>query len=269
MTPSSQNIRLQAERRKQAWFEQRLGTGDSAAGNTVRRAAGSLPPYTTCTSAAPASRQYSSMTQSIDGGFPCYTAAANAAQSGEQACAQHRACSPDGAAMEAFLAKEIESHTCPVCYELMLAPTHAPCLLFPCGHTFCASCLQRTAGRASATQADRAHARVSVCPFCREPIERQAANVALQQLIQSYASQRDARAAIFMATEAQGDAAQGRPAAEEAASTEEDRCAVVFAAADAITVSIHSRAAAATAAAAAVKSVADGCVQVGGAHHGF
>ena len=37
------------------------------------------------------------------------------------------------AALEGFLADEISSHTCPICYELMLAPQRPPTLLFPCG----------------------------------------------------------------------------------------------------------------------------------------
>ena len=47
-----------------------------------------------------------------------------------------------GQRLEGFLATEIESHTCPICYELMRAPTHSPMILFPCGHSFCAQCLQ-------------------------------------------------------------------------------------------------------------------------------
>eukprot|EP00959_Pyramimonas_sp_CCMP1952_P279804 5850069-Pyramimonas_sp.AAC.5 len=38
-----------------------------------------------------------------------------------------------GKKLEGFLAHEIESHTCPICYELMIAPTYAPMILFPCG----------------------------------------------------------------------------------------------------------------------------------------
>ncbi len=35
---------------------------------------------------------------------------------------------------DAFLAKELENqNTCPICYELMVPPTRAPQLLFPCG----------------------------------------------------------------------------------------------------------------------------------------
>lgn len=36
--------------------------------------------------------------------------------------------------MDTFLSKELETqNTCPICYELMVPPTRAPCLLFPCG----------------------------------------------------------------------------------------------------------------------------------------
>lgn len=62
--------------------------------------------------------------------------------------------------LETFLVKEIESHTCPICYELMVAPDHSPMLLFPCGHTFCSSCIRTHTGASTR----------STCPFCREPI---------------------------------------------------------------------------------------------------
>ena len=35
--------------------------------------------------------------------------------------------------IEGNLFQEIESHTCPICYELMVPPKNAPILLFPCG----------------------------------------------------------------------------------------------------------------------------------------
>ena len=35
--------------------------------------------------------------------------------------------------IEGSLVQEMESHTCPVCYELMVPPRNAPILLFPCG----------------------------------------------------------------------------------------------------------------------------------------
>lgn len=41
--------------------------------------------------------------------------------------------------IEGSLFQEIESHTCPICYELMVAPQNAPILLFPCGMHSCAS----------------------------------------------------------------------------------------------------------------------------------
>lgn len=37
-------------------------------------------------------------------------------------------------ALDTFLVHELESqNTCPVCYELMVPPDHAPMMLFPCG----------------------------------------------------------------------------------------------------------------------------------------
>ncbi|GMH33090.1 hypothetical protein BSKO_00924 [Bryopsis sp. KO-2023] len=35
--------------------------------------------------------------------------------------------------LESFLVQEIQSQTCPICYELMASPERAPILLFPCG----------------------------------------------------------------------------------------------------------------------------------------
>ena len=43
--------------------------------------------------------------------------------------------------MEKTIAKEIESNTCPICYELMIPPNYSPILLFPFGHTFCKACV--------------------------------------------------------------------------------------------------------------------------------
>ena len=87
----------------------------------------------------------------------------------------------NSASMEAFLASEIESHTCPICYELMLAPERPPILLFPCGHSFCGSCLQ---------QHIDVHGK-GRCPVCRKSIASRAVNVPLQQLIQSYQSEKN------------------------------------------------------------------------------
>lgn len=89
---------------------------------------------------------------------------------------------------------------------------NGPVLLFPCGHTFCDACLrQHTSKHANPGKAP--------CPYCRQPIQskarrvciptawvsahrvgvgsefahsvRQARNVALEQIITSYAARRD------------------------------------------------------------------------------
>lgn len=39
--------------------------------------------------------------------------------------------------LEQTISKEVESNTCPICFELMVPPNYSPILLFPCGHTFC------------------------------------------------------------------------------------------------------------------------------------
>jgi hypothetical protein len=39
--------------------------------------------------------------------------------------------------MESYLEAELGTHTCKICFELMVSPVHTPVLLFPCGHTFC------------------------------------------------------------------------------------------------------------------------------------
>ena len=80
------------------------------------------------------------------------------------------------AQLEGFLAKELETHTCPICYEMMSGEMRSPQLLFPCGHTFCEKCLKHHLDRE----------RKSTCPFCRTRVESRAPNVSLQQLIQSY-----------------------------------------------------------------------------------
>jgi len=78
--------------------------------------------------------------------------------------------------LEGFLAAELEQTTCPICFELMVAPVHAPTLIFPCGHTFCVKCLEshiKANGRRT-------------CPFCRQSIQSQAPNMLMQQLIDGY-----------------------------------------------------------------------------------
>lgn len=43
--------------------------------------------------------------------------------------------------MEKTIAEEVENNTCAICYELMVPPHYSPILLFPCGHSFCKTCV--------------------------------------------------------------------------------------------------------------------------------
>jgi len=95
-----------------------------------------------------------------------------------RAAAAHEA---ESGKLEGYLASEIESYSCPICYEQMVPPVNQPILLFPCGHSFCARCI---------TAHTEKHRKTS-CPFCREKITSKAPNMALQQLIQNYSAKRD------------------------------------------------------------------------------
>eukprot|EP00753_Platysulcus_tardus_P018089 PLAT6708.1.p1 GENE.PLAT6708.1~~PLAT6708.1.p1 ORF type:complete len:386 (+),score=93.24 PLAT6708.1:158-1159(+) len=96
-------------------------------------------------------------------------------------------------------ASEPSSHVCPMCSQLMAGAGRDPILLVPCGHTFCASCLARQTAIELA------------CPYCRSPITGQAVNQSLKQLIASYRSHADSRAAVEAAEE------EARKAVERAA----------------------------------------------------
>lgn len=217
---------MQAERRRLAWFEERVGASSSFAsakpsGSGSCAAAGALSsaalPLCSATSSATGTHNTWHIHAATSGAQKRNLSAAitcGPTPPPEQAGAQ---------AMEAFLAQEIESHTCPICYELMLAPKRAPCLLFPCGHTFCSSCLQRSTQQ---TSTQSRHVPTSLCPYCREPVEKQAVNVALQQLICAFAAQRDAHTATLSQRRQQAlsEVRDEPQAAHDAASTEEDRC---------------------------------------------
>ena len=73
--------------------------------------------------------------------------------------------------LEKNLSKEIETNTCPICYELMVPPRNSPILLFPCGHTFCKSCVGTN------------NKNVQKCPCCRAAVKSSALNISLQNLI--------------------------------------------------------------------------------------
>jgi hypothetical protein len=81
--------------------------------------------------------------------------------------------------LDRYMSNELSTHSCSICYELMLPPKRAPVLLFPCGHTFCKECIEMHQKAKNAT-----------CPTCRAVIESKAANISLQQLIERYASMR-------------------------------------------------------------------------------
>jgi len=85
--------------------------------------------------------------------------------------------------LETFLSSELHTHTCQICFELMMPPHKSPTLLFPCGHTFCKFCVTRNA---ETTQGGKAK-----CPYCRERISSLAENHSLRQLIERFGEQRE------------------------------------------------------------------------------
>ena len=87
-----------------------------------------------------------------------------------------------GARVESLLERHIASNNCPVCFELMAGKVHEPTLLFPCGHTFCATCLR--------THLDKLGRKT--CPYCREQVQSQAPNVALRQVIDGFVERQQA-----------------------------------------------------------------------------
>lgn len=92
--------------------------------------------------------------------------------------ANRRAEERRGRVLDDHLAREIESHTCAICYELMLPPDRGPILLFPCGHTFCAACVHHHTHEQ----------RRGNCPLCRVQITSRAPNISLQQVIEAYST---------------------------------------------------------------------------------
>ena len=68
--------------------------------------------------------------------------------------------------------KEIKSHRCPCCMEVMVMPKRAPNILMPCGHTFCNQCLN--------TRDD------PKCRTCGERWRHRVPNHQLQTSIQTY-----------------------------------------------------------------------------------
>jgi len=83
-----------------------------------------------------------------------------------------------GGQVERFLEDHIATNTCPLCYDLMAGKEHRPMLIFPCGHTFCAACLNKHLLQKAAG--------TSTCPLCRQTIGSHAVNVSLQQVIDGF-----------------------------------------------------------------------------------
>ncbi|KAL4477763.1 hypothetical protein ABPG72_018937 [Tetrahymena utriculariae] len=81
----------------------------------------------------------------------------------------------EGIQLEQKISKEIENCTCPICYELMVPPNNSPILIFPCGHTFCKTCI-----------IPKDKTKLNKCPFCRKPLQSYAVNIHLQNIICAY-----------------------------------------------------------------------------------
>jgi hypothetical protein len=91
--------------------------------------------------------------------------------------------------LDAFVSQELSSFQCPICFELMQPPDKAPMLLFPCGHTFCAICIESHTKQLRRTQAVKNELRIS-CPYCRHEVESKAVNRSLKELIQQFVSEK-------------------------------------------------------------------------------
>lgn len=102
---------------------------------------------------------------------------------------------------------EANSHTCKICFELMVSPQRTPMFLYPCGHTFCKECMGRHTHQAQInTQAHQAHPAQTYiqqqhgtdasiqkprCPFCRTVIQSMVTNQAIKELIDGYTEQKE------------------------------------------------------------------------------
>ena len=89
--------------------------------------------------------------------------------------------------MESYLQDELSAtHTCKICFEVMMPPVRTPILLFPCGHTFCKECMDHktTGSNSSSNNSSTKNLSVSTCPYCRTPIESRAINQSLKELIE-------------------------------------------------------------------------------------
>ena len=87
--------------------------------------------------------------------------------------------------LDSYLTENLrQTHTCPVCFEVMQPPHRSPQMLFPCGHTFCKACV--------AEHRSRAGAAAKACPVCQSAIESVAENRALRELIETFVGEKRA-----------------------------------------------------------------------------
>src|SRR5437016_1064165 len=101
-----------------------------------------------------------------------------------------------------YIEQELESHACPICYELMCAISESennnnnnnnnnnqktvkiPVLLIPCGHSLCNYCLEQHKKKCKSPKSIN-------CPLCREVIKSSTVNRSFQQLIESLVKQKE------------------------------------------------------------------------------
>jgi hypothetical protein len=83
---------------------------------------------------------------------------------------------------------EANSHTCKICFELMVSPQRTPMFLYPCGHTFCKDCMGKHTNQGQRHQS--AGGAKPCCPYCRTVIQSMVANQAIKELIDGYVEQK-------------------------------------------------------------------------------
>ncbi len=113
-----------------------------------------------------------------------------------------------------YFEHEINTTNCKICYENYNDNDRTPILLFPCGHTFCKSCITIHTKNTSSTHTDTTvHSSIysnrhisasdnrgrnrssssssfASCPMCRANIERSAINLSLKEIIEGVKQKR-------------------------------------------------------------------------------
>ena len=84
---------------------------------------------------------------------------------------------------------EAHSHTCKICFELMVSPMRTPMFLYPCGHTFCKECMNTHINNMNNnTNNNTGNIPVpkATCPFCRLAIQSIVPNQAIKEIIDTF-----------------------------------------------------------------------------------